>query len=226
MNGGELRKYAEELVTPKTRWLVIVTGCVSGVAGSLPFGPLFSVVPAILVLGAVLQRWSPRFGRWLMWLGAFFLTVDVGAFLGPVVLSVLRPPRFLDSNILIILSLCIVAVVLVCWCDVALVIGSRRSKTASAPVNQEFPLPADWIIGVIAICLTAFPIWSSPSTFYAIRHSGRWDILLFALPFLISVAAFDTAIVAHAVTMYRARRFKEERTNATQSAGNRNSTPD
>jgi hypothetical protein len=80
VNRDELRKRAEVLVSPRTRLLAIVTGCVSAVAGSLPVGPLFAVLPAILIFGAVLQRWSPRPGRWLMWLGAFFLTLDVGGF--------------------------------------------------------------------------------------------------------------------------------------------------
>jgi hypothetical protein len=80
VNRDELRKRVELLVSPRIRLLAIITGCVSAVAGSLPFGPLFAVVPAMLIFGAVLQRWSPCPGRWLMWLGAFFLTLDVGAF--------------------------------------------------------------------------------------------------------------------------------------------------
>src|SRR5277367_6183861 len=86
MSNGESRNYADQLVPPRTRWLAIVAGCVSGLAGLLPFGPLFSALPLILVLGAILQRWSPHLGRWLMWLGAFYLTLVVAVFLGPAVL--------------------------------------------------------------------------------------------------------------------------------------------
>src|SRR5581483_2464818 len=105
---------ANGLVTPKARWLAIVTGCVSGIAGSLSFGPLFSLVSTILIVGAVLQRWSPDPGRWLLWLGALYLTLDVAAFFVP---PVLRLPHSIDTNALIILSLDIASIALVCWCD-------------------------------------------------------------------------------------------------------------
>jgi hypothetical protein len=204
----ELSNYAEELVASKTRLLALITGCVSCVAGSLPFGPLFSLLPAILVLGAVLQRWSPRPGRWLMWLGAFFLTVEMGLLLGP---TVLRPPHVLDTNILIVFTLCSVSLVLVGWCDVALIIDSRRAKSVPDLANQAFPRAADWIIGILALCLTISAVWSILSSFFPLRHYGRLDISLFAIVFGIVVAAFDAAIVAHAVKMYRGRRVETTR---------------
>ncbi len=200
MNGDELRAGAEDLTSAKTRWLVIITGCISGLAGSLSFGPLFSMLPALLISGAVLQRWSPRPGRWLMWFGAFWLTVDVGVFLGP---PVLRRPRSLDGNVLVLLALCLLSLVLVGWCDVALIIDSRRSKNASASANREFPRAADWIVGAVALCLTGYAVWPIHAIFDPVRRHGDWEI---ALLFVVSVAAFDTALARHAVKTFRARR--------------------
>jgi hypothetical protein len=204
MSNGETRNYAEQLVAPRTRWLAIAAGCVSGLAGSLPFGPLFSALPLILVLGAVLQQWSPHPGRWLMWLGAFFLTMDVAVFLGRAVLSPMRLlAPYYDRNILIVFVLSLASLALVGWCDVALIIDARKSQDASAPANQGFPRVADWFVGLVAIFLTAWAAWSILGSFYPVHRSGNWEILLLVVG---SVAALDVAIVVHTVKMYRSRR--------------------
>jgi hypothetical protein len=206
MSNGESRNYAEQLVPPPTRWLAIVAGCVSGLAGSLALGPLFSALPLILVLGAILQRWSPHPGRWLMWLGAFFLTLVVAVFLGPAVLS---PRRLLapyyDRNILIFFALSVASLALVGWCDVALIIDACKSKDASAPATQGFPRTADWLVGMFALCLTAYAVWSILASFYPVHRFGNWEILLLVVS---SIAALDIAIVVHTVKMYRGRRFR------------------
>jgi hypothetical protein len=196
VNRDELRKHAEELVPSKTMWLTILAGSVSGVAGSVAFGYLFFELPAILILGTILQRWSPRPGRWFMWLGAFFLTVDVGVFFSPVIL---HPPNSLDFGIVVFL-LFMASLVLVCWCDVALIMDAFRSKNSPAFTGQEFPTIADWIIGIIAACLTAWEVWSILARFYAGRPTGNW-LLLVALA--VCVAAFDIAFVVHTVRTFR-----------------------
>jgi hypothetical protein len=178
-SNGESRNYADQLVPPRTRWLAIVAGCVSGLAGSLPFGPLFSALPLILVLGAILQRWSPHLGRWLMWLGAFYLTLVVAVFLGPAVLSAKQPlAPYYDRNILTFFALSVASLALVGWCDVALIIDARKSKDASAPANQVFPRTADWLVGMFALCLTAYAVWSILASFYPVHRFGNWGILL------------------------------------------------
>jgi hypothetical protein len=200
MHHGELRKYADELVSPKTRRLAIVTGCISGVAGSLAFGPLFLQMPAILTIGAILQRWSPRPGRWLMWLGVFYLTPFVGTFFVP---SVLHPPHLYATAPLVAVSLFVASVGLNGWCDVALVVGLLRSKNAPALPDEQFPRWADWMVGVVAICLTTWVVWSALAGLHLIPRHGNWPVLL---AFVVSVAAFDTALVAHAIKMHRGRR--------------------
>lgn len=187
---------------PKTPWLAIITGCVSAVAGSLPFGPLFLLVPAILVFGAVLKRWSPRPGRWLMWLGAFYLTVDVAVFLGP---PVFRPSHFIGSDTLIIEFLSILAIALVVWCDVSLIISARKLGNAPAAGNEKALRPADWIAAVFAVCLTAWTVWSALASSYPARRYHRWDISLLALPFILGAAVFDAALVVYALQIYRTR---------------------
>jgi hypothetical protein len=207
LSNRELRNYAEHLVAPRTRWVAIAAGFVSGLAGSLAFGPLFAALPLILIFGAVLQRWSPHLGRWLMWLGAFYLTVDVAVFLGPGVLSpkqLLAP--YYDRNLSVFFVLSVVSLALVGWCDVALIIDARKSKGASAPAEYKFRRTADWLVGMFALCLTASAVWSVVASIYPLRRYHRLDIFLFGAVSVVAVAAFDVAIVAHVVKMYCSRR--------------------
>jgi hypothetical protein len=199
MTNGDLQNYAEILVPPRTRGLAVVTGCFLGLAGSLSFGPFFSLVPSVLIIGALLQRSSPRPGRWLMWLGAFFLTLYTAGSLGPFIL---RPSRLLDSSFQQVLAFGILSLLLVGWCDVALIIDSRESSNVPVLAVRGFPRPADGIVGVIAVCLTAWDVWSIVASFYPVRNYGNWQL---GLVVDFSVTAFDVAIVAHAIRMYRNR---------------------
>jgi hypothetical protein len=199
MSDPELESYAAIVVPGRTRGLAIVTGCVFGLTGSLLSGPLFFLVPSVLILGALLQPSSPRPGRWLMWLGAFFLTLYMAGWV-----LILRPSSLIDSGLGQVFPFGIVlSLVLVGWCDVALIIDLRDSSNVAVLAVPGFPRLADWVVGVIATCLTAWVVWSILGNFYPVRNYGNWQL---GLVVDVSVAAFDVAIVAHAVRMYRNRR--------------------
>jgi hypothetical protein len=153
-----------------------------------------------LILAALLQRSSPRPGRWLMWLGAFFLTLYMAGSLGPFILW---PSRLLERSFQQVLAFGILSLLLVGWCDVALIIDSRRSSNVPVLAVPGFPRSADWIIGIVAICLSVWDVWSILPSFYPVRNYGNWGL---GLVVDVSVAAFDVAIVAHAIRMYRNRR--------------------
>ena len=210
MNGANLREYAEGLITPKTRWLAIGAGCVAGVAGSLSLGLGFASTASILVFGAVLQRWSPCLGRWLMWLGAFYLTLFLALFFVRPVVWTLGRPHLINESSLIFLSLAIVSMALVGWCDVALILGARRVRKAPRPANERVLRTADWIVAAFAVYLTVVTVWGTVASFYLVRRYGRWDILLLGLPLTIAVAVFDTAIAAYVFQIYRARSRQSE----------------
>lgn len=198
MNRCEFRKHADALVTPKTRWLAIVTGCISGMTGALVFSPLFFFLPAILILGAAIQRWSPRPGRWLMWFGSLFLTLDSRGFF----IVALEPSRVLGFQQVVIRLLLILCVGLIWRCDVALVIDLYKSRNAPALPDQEFPRPADWIVGVVAYFLTAWVAWSTLASLNTVPRRGNWPTLLLLAG---CVGALDIAFALHAVRMRRAR---------------------
>jgi hypothetical protein len=204
------KKYAGFPVHRGTRWLAIAAGCLSGVAGALQYGPFSLIIPSVLVLGAIIQPWSFRPGKWLMWLGAFFLTLYVGFLFAPQIvdITVNSGLRSLDSlRIWILFSLTAASVLLVVWCDIALAVEGRRSRHAVGTVEQRFPRAGDWIVWLAAGCLTIFTGWYIIRSVFPFRHYGRWDILLLALVFGLAVLSLDTALLVHAVKKFRSRQF-------------------
>lgn len=120
----------------RIRWVSIAAGCFAGVAGSLVFGWLFALVSSALVLGAIIQPYFHRSGKWLMWLGAFILTFYVGLFLAPQMLGAIRTlPQYHDQNAIAFLCLSLMSIILLAWCDVALVIEDRKARRAPSPVE-------------------------------------------------------------------------------------------
>ncbi len=204
------RKYAEVPVHGGTRWLAIATGCLSGVAGALQYGLFSLIIPSVLVLGAIIQPWSFRPGKWLMWLGAFFLTLYVGLFFAPqlVDITVTSGLRSLDSlGIWILFSLTAASVLLVIWCDIALAVEGRRSRHVVGTVEQRFPRAGDWIVWLAASCLTILTGWGIVGSLFPYRHYGRWDILLLALVFGLAVLSLDIVLLVHAARKFRSRQF-------------------
>jgi hypothetical protein len=127
----ELEK-GNAIVPRRTRRLAVVAGCVSGIAGSLMFGPLFLLIPMIQIAAAILQPYSPRPGRWLLAIGAFILSFYIGLFFAPQVVGGIRSLRaHHDVYVVGLLLLSGVSVALVTWSDVELTIEARRHASAS-----------------------------------------------------------------------------------------------
>lgn len=187
-----------------TRWIAIAAGAFSGAAGSIEYGPLFLLVPSVLILGTIVQPWTARPGRWLMWLGAFFLTLYAGGFFVPQIVGVSSQLSSLDNlNIQILFCLILVAVFLVIWCDVALIVDARRPKGALKIGKQRFPRASDCIVWGAALCLTVITSWGVVASLFPYHQYGRWDILLLAITFGVAVLLLDVALLVHAVRQFR-----------------------
>ena len=111
-----------------TRWLVIGAGCFYGLVGFLHYGWFFVFVPIILVFGAVVQPWFSRLGRWLLALGAFIVTIYGLLFAAPAVELIGRLPLHHSLEEVVSLLLFLVTVLLIVWCDVALIMEERKSR--------------------------------------------------------------------------------------------------
>ena len=117
----------DSIVSRKIRWLAVATGFLTAIAGSLGFGILFSIIPSFMVVGAILQPRFPRLGRGLMLAGALWLSAWVFPYGGSVLLSykVIGRPD--------VIGFAFGSVVLVAFCDVALVIEEVRIRRNVTP---------------------------------------------------------------------------------------------
>jgi hypothetical protein len=139
------------IISSRIRWLAVATGGFTAVAGSLGFTWGFAIVPSFLIVGAVVQPRFPRAGRVLMCAGA--LALSFWALSCCVV--ILPESRFTNRPDAIALSL--ISVLLVAWCDVAIVIEEvkiRRTQTEQKTEIVSVSNQMRWLAGA-AGCLTA-----------------------------------------------------------------------
>jgi hypothetical protein len=114
----ELREPNVGTVTGKTRWLASATALVVTAAIWPGFG-LYSVInPTIIVVGALVQPSSQRYGFWMMFVPAIFLSawmLPFGCFL------LFHTVTLHDSTSTIVSSLCGASLFLLACCDTALI---------------------------------------------------------------------------------------------------------
>jgi len=201
----------QEVVSAKVRVLAIAAACLAGLAGSLPFGPLFFVFSLPLIAGTVVQPWSPGPGRWLMWVGAFFLTFYVGAFVTPGAIGLFRTIRSLhDHNIILLISLSSLATVATAACDIVLIAEAWVRRRIPRP-SRPFPRIGDLIVWLSAVSLSAIEFPSGVRSLFEYHHIKRPDILLTAMLFAVVVAWFDAALVIDIIRKLRAAMASRER---------------
>jgi hypothetical protein len=158
-------------------------------------GTLLPVMAAFLLLGAAIQPRARTTGRWLMWVGAFLLTVVVGAYALIAVCERAGIPRQIqDGMIFAIFALGALSTILLLWCDIALLLEALKTRGQRWERGR-----LDWIVWITAAILTAFCIWSVEGTMYAYKHYGQLDDLLFAAALDASILLFDVALILHAV---------------------------
>ena len=209
MQIGKQSCHTAEIVPSKVRWLAIATGCISGISGSLLFGPLFFLFPSIQILGAIIQPYSPRSGRFLLSFGAFFLSFYTFLFLGPQAFGALSMWRsIVDLNGIALLVLLLVSLITVAWCDVALIVDAKRLKRSQRIAGYRFPLTGDWIVWIVAGCVSLVVIPGSVWGIFEYRRNGRIDILAGGLVLGIVTLLFDLTLVSSAIKTRREQRSR------------------
>jgi hypothetical protein len=177
------------VVSGKIRWLAVLAGFSSAVFAAMAFGAPF------LILGAVIQPRARTSGRWLIWLGALFLSLVVIPFGTGVVLENARHLGR-DNWSFTMFPLFVVSTALVCWCDVALVIDAFKSKG-----NEWARGRLDWLVWIVAAVLSAYCVWQSTLTVRSYRLNGglRLDLILTSAALDALILFFDVALVIHAI---------------------------
>jgi hypothetical protein len=199
-----------DIVPSGTRWLALLVGCLdlAFIVVSMPHSPVSTlVVPTSFVLGAIIQPYSPRPGRWLLAVGAFYLSLSGVPHLALMVAgaaSALLDSISLNSLLLsLLLALAMVApLVLLIWCDMALILDARRQSRNSQTPRKDVARLGDWLVFLAAAFLSATVL---PGPFLAGR-TGRWDILALQLLSAFVVIWFDGALVNRTIRMRRTQR--------------------
>jgi hypothetical protein len=157
--------------------------------------------PSLLILGATVQPRSPKPGRWLIWATAFLMSAWT-LWIDAVVLHEFInsiPESFRTGNTKIFIGIVILAqVVLVVWCDVALIIEAARQRTRHALSSPSSRRSLDWLVWTAAIALNSYYAWLLPGSAQAYRLYRWYEVLVGFID--ISVAlALDAALVTHAM---------------------------
>jgi hypothetical protein len=122
-------------VSSRTRWIVAATGCVAALIGVPVLSLLAPILSSFLVLGAVLAGRFPRYGRDLMWFGAGITTLWGGT-VGTYILHF----SFKPGNDKRVMLAVLVSLVLLVWCDVALIkegLGQRPRTNDQRLAHDE-----------------------------------------------------------------------------------------
>ena len=172
----------------------------------LPLGILFLSLAVPLILGVIADFGSSRRGRWLMWLGAAYVSVTLLQMEIVMLSEILAEVRshHTGSGWGIFLFVSITSIV---CCDVVFLIDAVRARRHPVTSDASFIGWGDWIVWGTALC---FSVWAFAAIPLLVRvHqrlSGRSDILLTALASILIGVIFDVALVRDAVKTVRARR--------------------
>jgi hypothetical protein len=130
-------------IAKSTRWLAVAAGCFTAVTGTISVGGLFFVAPILLILGVIVQPYVQRSGKWLMWMGASFLTfmtLPLGIVLLPEYLKTMRLDAHYQHDALrVMIPLWVVSLLLIILCDMVLVIDAVKLKHSQEPPESRSP---------------------------------------------------------------------------------------
>jgi MFS family permease len=113
----------------RTRWLVVATGLVAAVTGWSGLGLYAAVFPSVLLAGAIVQRRWQRYGFWMMFVPAAFLSswmLPLGCFLLFEAMRALAVHH--DSKMMLVSSLWATSLLLLACCDMALISEGFKLK--------------------------------------------------------------------------------------------------
>jgi hypothetical protein len=195
-----------EVVPGDLRGLAIVSGCLTAVSSSLMFGLGSSISAGVLILAAMIQPCSGRPGKWLMWLGAFFLSIN-GVFLASAVPSGVRTFRVHPGGaVLAVLSLSILSVLVQIWCDVRLIADAIKQRyDPEMAAAQSFTRVRHWRVWVTAIFLTVWVFQAGVRSLFLYRRYNQPGGLVLSLVLGITIVWFDVVLAINAAKMRRNR---------------------
>jgi hypothetical protein len=193
------------ILPSRVRRLAIAGGILSGISGSLLFGPLYLLVPFIQIWAAIVQPDSPQPGRILLAAGAFLNTFDSFGFLAPQAIGAISFSDFFSNYLLLIMFVVIVISLLTqIWLDVEVVINLRHSRNIQLTHKQFIPGIGDWVVWITAGCLSVLFVPMALFCIFVYHRTGRLDILAESSVFGVVSVGLDVALVNAALKIRRA----------------------
>jgi hypothetical protein len=193
-------------ISRSPRWIAIAAVGVTVVATITTPGAFLMTIP--LILGLIADALGARRGRWLMWMGAAFLSVTIlqmELVIFPEFVAELRSFHKLEGLGPVLLPLWIASILSIIWCDVAFVIEGVRTRRGQVPFDRRFPTTGDWIVWVTALLFSVYSFSGAPFLVRALKQGfDRHDIVLTALALIVIAVVFDVALMIDAIKMRQA----------------------
>ncbi|MGA8299375.1 MAG: hypothetical protein WCB53_08775 [Terriglobales bacterium] len=194
--------------TGSTRWLAVATVSVTAAATLTASGGFLLTIP--LALGVIAESHSPRRGRWLMWVGAVYLSatlLQMQIRIVPEFIAELRSYHRLGGLGPIVFPLSIASILLIVWCDVALLIDALKTSRSRTAPGGGCSSTMDVLIWITALCFSVYSFAGIPFLLHAFSHGfDRPDILLTGSALILIAIVFDVALVIDAARTFHAGR--------------------
>lgn len=181
------------------RVLAIITGFFAGFVFLPEVIPL--LLALMLIVGAAVQPWTHRAGKWLLISGAFSVTsVSSLAFIG---LSLkLRSATSVNFDAIGLPFFWLVLAILIVWCDVWLVVHAIRSWHASERQKIEYFPPLNYFVWLTAVgASSVFIPQGVRECILLYRHvlgESFGDVQLIVLPAL-ALVVLDVALLTQGI---------------------------
>ena len=144
-----------------------------------------------------------------MWVGAAFLSatlLQMQILILPEFIAELRSYHRLGGLGPIVFPLSIASILLIVWCDVALLIDAIKTSRSRIIPGGESSRAMDVLVWITALCFSAYSFAGIPFLVRAFNYGfDRRDILLTDSALILIAIVFDVALVIDAVGMFHAR---------------------
>jgi hypothetical protein len=147
VQAGDPNKQEPASLPRYTRWLAIGAGVLATFV-FLPYGLPGLLLASMPIVGAAVEPYIGRAGKWLLIAGAMSLTV-VGA--AGLFALVLRERSWPGSNNIVFTSLLTISMALIVWCDVALIIHGLKTRHSPEPPERPYFRPLHWLVWMNAL---------------------------------------------------------------------------
>ena len=181
------------------RVLAIITGFFAGFVFLPEVIPL--LLALMLIVGAAIQPWTHRAGKWLLVSGAFSVTsVSSVAFIG--LLRKLHGATSVNFDAIGLPLFWLVLAILIVWCDIWLIAHLMRTRHVSELQKPDYFPPVNYFVWLVAAGASAVFIPEGVRECILLYHhvlgESFGDVQLIVLPAL-ALVVLDVALLTQGI---------------------------